>query len=103
MKRLLTTVALLLWLATPAFAGQTAAESAEEDARNYGYDTAALETCPGLIVTNPKRRAQLDRKYRNSPVFLETYAGIVSRPRAMVCDIATGGADAWLARERVRR
>jgi hypothetical protein len=39
----------------------------EEDARNHGYQTAALEvTCPGLIVTDKQLRAKRDRMFRYS-------------------------------------
>jgi hypothetical protein len=55
----------------------------EEDARNHGYQTAALEvTCPGLIVTDKQLRAKRDRMFRYSArwkdYFQEGYDFVVS-------------------------
>jgi hypothetical protein len=80
MKRLLlatlAAATMLTSLASPA----ASQEDPETAARNHGYDSAALEvTCgDGLIVTDAKLRAKLDKMYRENPrwrtVFLEGYA-----------------------------
>jgi hypothetical protein len=64
-KRRLTAIALLLSLASPA-ASQEANDERQEAASNHGYYTAALEVaCDSMTVTNPKLRAQLDKKCRS--------------------------------------
>jgi hypothetical protein len=81
-NRTLIAAALLLSLLSPA----RATEADEEGARNHGYETAALEVaCAGMLtVTNPRLRAQLDRKYREPDSrwrdqFLEAYENVASR------------------------
>ena len=67
---------------------------------NHGYETAALEVLCGdmLTVTNPKLRAQLDKKYRESEryrdAFLQGYESVMDRAggitsRGMPCLIVS--------------
>jgi hypothetical protein len=90
--------------ATPVYA------DSEEDARNHGYQTAALEVaCPGLIVTDKKLRAKRDRMFRYSArwkdVFQEGYDFVVNsyslrydlglyKDIDVTCHVAVGD---WLA------
>ena len=72
-KRLLTATAIALGLLTGG-------AYADTPASDYGYATAALEKgCPGLTVTDPKLRAKLDRKYRNTADFRDGYDWVVKR------------------------
>lgn len=83
MKALLTAVAL----AAVAFTTSAAHADEEENARNHGYETAALETvCSGILeVGNQSLRTKLDKMYRNSSrwreTFLEGYAAVANKGR----------------------
>jgi hypothetical protein len=84
--------------------------TAKKNARNHGYQTAALEVaCPGLIVTDKKLRAKRDRMFRYSPrwkeYFTEGYDFVVKsysrrydlglyKDIDMTCHVAVGD---WLA------
>src|SRR4051794_1195330 len=84
MKRVGIATALFAVLMTPAWAYLPAHTKAEAAASDHGYATAALETLCGdvLVVSNPKLRADLDRKYRNSEkyrkFFLDGYAAVAN-------------------------
>jgi hypothetical protein len=68
LHRFILAATAALALITPAYADN------EEDARNHGYQTAALEVArPGLIVTDKKLRAKRDRMFRYSSRWKEYF------------------------------
>jgi hypothetical protein len=76
MTRIVLTAALLVGL----MIGAAHADFAE-DARNHGYNSGAYEhlCADKLVLTDAKLRAELDRRYRATPQFRETYAAFTER------------------------
>ena len=50
-----------------------------EMASNQGYQEAALEICPRMVVTDPKLRALRNKKYLGSPDFDRGYQHVMMR------------------------
>lgn len=80
MKRILIAPALAAALLFASGAHAAGRNYDEQDAHNHGYATAALEkVCPGMTVTDPKLRAKLDKKYRNTADFKDGYDWVAKR------------------------
>ena len=62
---------------------------------SHGYTSGAYELLCGdkLVVTDAALRAQLDRKYRNTPQFKETYATFRERAASVARNGWTKSAD----------
>jgi hypothetical protein len=74
MKRLVTAAALASLLASGAAQAMTEDER-QNAASDHGYATAALETlCSDvLVISDPKLKAKMDRQYRDSSKYRESY------------------------------
>jgi len=66
-------------------------------ASKQGYQEAALQVCPRMVVTDPQRRDLRNKKYRSSPDFDRGYQYVITHyakrdflGHEFLCDFATG-------------
>jgi hypothetical protein len=75
MKHFVIAAAFVVAMITSANAGCDNNRDNEEikNACRHGFETAALEICPGMTVGDPALRAKLDARYRTNPKMKEYF------------------------------